>query len=241
MMDFAAALEELCAYTGLGEAEARGRMEGAYRQQVAEWREKPRTAEPAVLDFYRQTDSYLYELVEFNYHHQEYQIWRQLIADAVRHRSQRPEPLRVLDWGGGIGSVLLDLAGIPNLQLTYADVPGKTFDYAAWRFARHGLPVRMLDATAPDPLADDRFDVITCLEVFDHVVDPVGLARCLVDHLVPGGLLIASANFNNNDGEAGFHLNCDQFTAEDFYSAIAALGLDYVNTVMPRFFHKHRQ
>lgn len=237
-MEFDEALEELCAFTGLPPEEALARIDGAYEQQVAEWRGRPRVSEEEVVEFYRQTDSYLFELVGFNYRHEAYQVWRRLIFDAVRGRCDGPGPLRVLDYGGGIGSVLLDLAVLPNLTLAFADIPGKTFDFAAWRLRRRGIPVRFIDASAPDALDGQAYDVVICLEVIDHVGDSLGLAAYLADHVVAGGVLIASCNFNNNGGDAAFHLNCDRLTSEDAYAAIAARGLRYDNSVMPRFFHK---
>lgn len=238
MIQFNEALDELCDFTGLAREQAAGRIGDAYRRQVAEWGGRPRQSEGDVIDFYRLTDTYLFELIEFNYHHEAYQVWRQLIFDAVRNRADRPQPLSVLDYGGGIGSVLLDLATLPNLSLSYADIPGKTFEFAAWRFRRHGIPVSLVDASLPDPLSGESYDVIISLEVFDHVVDPLGLAGYLVDHLAGGGLLIGSCNFNDNGGDAAFHLHCDRLTSEDVYAAIAARGLRYDNTVMPRFFYK---
>lgn len=238
MIQFDTALAELCAYTGLEQEQALARMASAYRQQIAEWDQAPRSTVDEIVDFYRKTDSYLFELVEFNYRHAAYQVWRQLIRDAVRSRAGRPQPLRVLDYGGGIGSILLDLADLPNLRLTYADIPGQTFAYAAWRFRQHLLPVQMLDASRPDQLGEESYDVIISLEVVDHVPDPLGLANYLVDHLADKGLLILSCNFNDNGGEARLHLNTDRLTSADVYAAIAARGLHYDNTVMPRFFTK---
>lgn len=41
-------------------------------------------------------------------------------------------------------------------------------------------------------LAGRRFDLVTCLEVIEHVTDPAGFVRGLADALAPGGLLVLS-------------------------------------------------
>ena len=47
-------------------------------------------------------------------------------------------------------------------------------------------------AAGVETLDDERFDLVTCMEVIEHVADPAAFVRGLARVLAPGGLLILS-------------------------------------------------
>ena len=150
------------------------------------------TEEATVLDYYRDTAQYLYELtyVEGSVKRQG---WLQVLERACRRFGLK----HVLDLGGGIGSVSLYLEQ-RGIRCDYADVPGKTFDYAAWRFAKHGLNVAMFDATKAWP--QGPYDAVIAWDVLEHLRGMEEKLEWLAQRLRPGGRLIHWSTFTECEG-----------------------------------------
>lgn len=121
--------------------------------------------------------------------------WR---ADAGRHDlatiraiiAPRACPAGVLDVGCGAGEFLLTLpAGMPK----YGVEPSLAAAAAA---RARGVPIlaRTLAQLAPEA----RFDVITMIDVVEHVADPGELLSQALRHLVPGGSLIIATGDPEN-------------------------------------------
>ncbi|HET6963624.1 MAG TPA: glycosyltransferase [Acidimicrobiales bacterium] len=92
-----------------------------------------------------------------------------------------PPRSKVLDFGCGIGTVGLGLAGSGHAA-RFADQPGPPLDYLRWRLAERGarLPVYALGV---DALPADS-DAAVCLEASGPGRDPVGILRQL-EELAP--------------------------------------------------------
>jgi 2-polyprenyl-3-methyl-5-hydroxy-6-metoxy-1,4-benzoquinol methylase len=108
-----------------------------------------------------------------------------------------PHTVRNLEWNGLAGSLgpvradkrILDfgcgLGGLPRLLRRRGwNAVGFEDGFAGDWMRQAGLPV--LDEL-PD---DESFDVIFAIEVFEHLVDPVGVLHRLRKQLAPGGRLI---------------------------------------------------
>jgi SAM-dependent methyltransferase len=101
----------------------------------------------------------------------------------VRRLRPEPGPIAWLDFGCGCGSL------VRYLQARTGDeVVG--FDTGAWaeKARASGVPVLSEAELAG---RDGTFDVVTAIDVIEHVVDPMGFLRRLRRLLQPGGLLIA--------------------------------------------------
>lgn len=226
---------ELAEYTGEDVALVRTKLAQAGDALKTEWRTQKRTSAAQVDAFYKETGQYLYDLTQFNYSPM-YAGWRGAICNVCQQAGEG-RVLRVLDYGGGIGTTLLDLADLPNMRLAYADLPGQTFDYARWRFARRGLDVEMVAVDGDDPLAGRVFDVIVCLDVIEHLVEPERAVTYLIDHLQPGGLLILTVTFYAPEPDT-MHLNLDRYTNEGFYKIVRDMGMKELTAFSPRVFQK---
>jgi SAM-dependent methyltransferase len=91
---------------------------------------------------------------------------------------------RYLDVGCGSG------AGIGVARALGWRVAGIEPDAAAADKARRFTDeLYVCDALAA-PVAPGRFDVVTALHVLEHVPDPAGLVRRMLEWLAPGGLLV---------------------------------------------------
>ena len=101
-----------------------------------------------------------------------------------------PHGLRILDVGCGAGGngALMKRAGA-------AEVVGVELDPVAAEDARRVLDrvvVGDLNQLDPDDLGRKPFDAILTIDVLEHLVEPAQVLRRLVDHLKPGGVVIAS-------------------------------------------------
>jgi SAM-dependent methyltransferase len=105
----------------------------------------------------------------------------QLIRDLI---GRRPQARRALDVGCGSGGFLGTLP--PQLE-RFGVEPSS----AAGRIAGQ-QGVSIVGATLDDVPSNLRFDVITMIDVVEHVVDPLALLGQALPHLARGGCLILS-------------------------------------------------
>ncbi|MGM0563437.1 MAG: bifunctional 2-polyprenyl-6-hydroxyphenol methylase/3-demethylubiquinol 3-O-methyltransferase UbiG [Pseudomonadota bacterium] len=130
---------------------------------------------------------------------------------------------RVLDvgCGGGILAEALSAAG--------ADVSGLDLSSEALRAARlhareSGEPVEYLEQSV-ESLAEERagqYDVVTCMEMLEHVPDPESVIRACAQLVKPGGDVVMST-LNRNP--------------KSFLFAI--IGAEYVLNLVPRGTHEY--
>lgn len=97
---------------------------------------------------------------------------------------------RALDVGCGAGLLCEPLARL-GAAVTGIDAAAETIAAAAAHAALAGLAIDYR-AGSVEGLAGATFDLVTCLEVIEHVVDPAGFVAGLAGALAPGGLLVLS-------------------------------------------------
>ena len=101
--------------------------------------------------------------------------------------------LRALDVGCGGGLLCEPLARM-GFSVTGLDAAPENVAVAKAHAAGAGLTIDYR-ATSAEALADElpgRFDLVTCLEVVEHVADVGSFLRALARLLAPGGLLVFS-------------------------------------------------
>jgi 2-polyprenyl-3-methyl-5-hydroxy-6-metoxy-1,4-benzoquinol methylase len=98
-----------------------------------------------------------------------------------RIRSHRPDG-RLLDVGAGTG-MLVEQA----VAMGYEAEGVEPSRWMQGRAGERGLPVRL--GTFPHPQCKGPYDVVTLIDVIEHVADPLGLLRSVREALRPGGLL----------------------------------------------------
>jgi 2-polyprenyl-3-methyl-5-hydroxy-6-metoxy-1,4-benzoquinol methylase len=113
---------------------------------------------------------------------------RDLLRRYPRLRPRAGRPVRVLDYGSGVGYFLVACkrAGLDPLGLDFADV--------AARVARERFDVEV--RSDPDGelarLPSERFDLVTAWQVLEHLRDPRETMQQLVRVLAPGGVFAAA-------------------------------------------------
>lgn len=137
------------------------------------------------------TENFYRDISAVDYYNEEKWEFRRAGSDIAACRAQR-----VLDVGCGSGIFLKYLRREnPSIELFGFDLNEELVD----SLAREGFgvlpsnPARFSDAMAGQPL----FDVVTMLQVLEHVADPIEFVQTFLPLLRPGGLLIITTpNFS---------------------------------------------
>jgi SAM-dependent methyltransferase len=145
-----------------------------------------------VLAYYRATPHYLYELSYWEASRDK-QAWYRVIRQAARTYGLR----RLLDYGGGVGGSVIQLRR-HGIDCDYLDVGGKTFEYAAWRFARRSWDVPMWDILAGRPRGE--YDAVMAWDVLEHIFDLEEALGQMAGLIRPGGWLLSKSTFAVTDG-----------------------------------------
>jgi 2-polyprenyl-6-hydroxyphenyl methylase / 3-demethylubiquinone-9 3-methyltransferase len=95
-----------------------------------------------------------------------------------------------LDVGCGAGLLAEPLARL-GARVTGVDAAPENIGAARAHAAAMGLDIEYVAGGIED-LAGRTFDLVTSMEVIEHVADPAGFVAGLADGLAPGGLLILS-------------------------------------------------
>jgi 2-polyprenyl-6-hydroxyphenyl methylase/3-demethylubiquinone-9 3-methyltransferase len=131
---------------------------------------------------------------------------------------------RVVDIGCG-GGILADSMARKGADVLGIDLATKALRVAQLHALEAGTPnVEYREVAAEDLAAEQpgQFDVVTCMEMLEHVPDPASTVRACARLVKPGGLVCFST-INRN--------------AKSFLFAI--VGAEYVLRLLPRGTHEY--
>lgn len=133
------------------------------------------------------------------------------------------EGIRCLDVGCG-GGILSEALALRGAQVTGIDLAEKPLAVARTHAKASGAKVDYRLIAAEDLLPDEagRYDVVTCLELLEHVPEPDSLVQACADLTRPGGHLFFSTI--NRDPRAWL---------------LAIVGAEYVLNVLPKGTHDY--
>ena len=129
----------------------------------------------------------------------------------------------VLDVGCG-GGILSEAMARAGARVLGIDLSQAVLDVAELHALEAGVPAAYRKAAAEE-LAAERpaaFDLVTCMEMLEHVPDPAAIVRALAALTKPGGDIVVST-LNRN--------------ARAF--AVAIVGAEYVARALPRGTHEY--
>lgn len=127
----------------------------------------------------------------------------------------------ILDYGAGIGDLCLKLAK-KGFNIDYADVCGKTFEFAKWLFQKKGCDIKMIDLTKNK--LSKKYDTIICIDVIEHLINPRIVLKDFAAHLRNKGKLIIT-NLNSPVlKEHPMHIEM-KFKAEEYLNSLGIVKL----------------
>ncbi len=132
---------------------------------------------------------------------------------------------KVLDVGCG-GGILAESMALRGAEVTGIDLSDKALRVAELHLLESGAPVRY-QRIAADALAAEQagaFDVVTCMELLEHVPDPAAMVVACATLARPGGQVFFST-LNRNPKSYLF----------------AVLGAEYVLGLLPKGTHDYER
>jgi 2-polyprenyl-6-hydroxyphenyl methylase/3-demethylubiquinone-9 3-methyltransferase len=132
--------------------------------------------------------------------------------------------LQVLDIGCG-GGILSDSMARKGAQVTGIDLSTKALKVAQLHALEAGTPNVQYREVSAEALAAERpgsFDVVTCMEMLEHVPDPASVVQACATLVKPGGWVFFST-LNRNP--------------KSFLFAI--VGAEYILNLLPRGTHEY--
>ena len=139
--------------------------------------------------FYEQTDAFLYELAIWNCNKIKRKM-RRWIAEYLETNSQRN--LNILSIGDGLGFDSMYLAQLGH-NITYFEVSGYTEAFARKVFSQCEENITVI--TDQDKIPSNKYDIVICLDVLEHVPDLHSYVETITGYIRPGGELIVHAPF----------------------------------------------
>jgi 2-polyprenyl-6-hydroxyphenyl methylase/3-demethylubiquinone-9 3-methyltransferase len=145
-------------------------------------------------------------------------------TDFIAQRAELKDR-RVLDVGCG-GGLLAEALAARGARVTGIDLAPGMIEVAQLHARASALTIDYRIAAAEELAASDtaRFDVVTCMEMLEHVPDPMATTAALAALLCPGGALFVST-INRN--------------ARSFLLAI--VGAEYLLGLIPRGTHQYER
>ena len=130
---------------------------------------------------------------------------------------------RVLDVGCG-GGILAEAMASKGADVMGIDLADKSLKVAALHQLESGVQVRYETISAEDLAAREpgSFDVVTCMEMLEHVPDPASIVRAVAALAKPGGQVFFST-LNRNPKSFAF----------------AIVGAEYMLNLLPRGTHEY--
>jgi 2-polyprenyl-6-hydroxyphenyl methylase/3-demethylubiquinone-9 3-methyltransferase len=148
-----------------------------------------------------------------------------LRVDYIERRCGGLADRKVLDIGCG-GGILAEALARRGARVTGIDMAEMSLEVARLHLGESGLDIdyRLVAAEEFAATHPGEFDIVTCLEMLEHVPDPAAIVAAASGALKPDGKMVLST-INRNP--------------KSF--ALAILGAEYLLGMLPRGTHEYRR
>ena len=111
---------------------------------------------------------------------------RKILSDLINEHSENAKNLEILDVGCGSG-------GTSTAFLQFGNVTGTDFSHLALKIAKNkGLTNVVRSSSISLPLQSEKFDIITILDVIEHIQDDKSVLKEIWRLLKPNGIVIVT-------------------------------------------------
>lgn len=142
--------------------------------------------------FYEETDVYMYGLIDF---------CNTSRINKVIYPIKDSVGAKILDFGAGIG--MIGLAVAENNDVDYYDVPSKTQEFAKHLVTKFKQKVNFI---TEEKMRDTTYDIIICMDVLEHLENPMKTVKMLTGLLRPKGIFLTSGLDFSMGPSAPMHL-----------------------------------
>lgn len=122
-----------------------------------------------------------------------------------------PSPLRIVDYGCGLGYISFEMAKANSETKVYLlDVDCLTLDFAEYRFRKHGIDVETIPVSKDELYPKlPKHNICIATEVMEHLNNPLTAYENIYHSMEVGGVLYG--NFEDHKGGM-FHVSPDLST-----------------------------
>jgi 2-polyprenyl-3-methyl-5-hydroxy-6-metoxy-1,4-benzoquinol methylase len=211
------ASEELSQYLKVSKEKIKKKM--LVEKPVAEaWKKmNPNPENEEEIDnFYIKVDAYIYELMAAN------NIVQTLYSYYVL--SQKLKKLKIktiLDYGAGAATLSILFKNL-GYDVSYADLPGKLFNFAKWRIKKRRLDIPAFNLQKD--MTRKKYDCTICTEFFEHVVNQESLLYKLKSLLNENGVLVISESCKYTEDFSSHLENNKKYGGKNFIKLIKKFG-----------------
>lgn len=168
------------------------------------WHEVNPATPAEIMQFYSDNPLYIFELTKANASKERLEFHGAVIDFLLRNYPANSHA-KVLDFGSGVGSDAIRFSE-KGYEITFADIPGKTAEFAKYRFKKRNINARFIPIVSDTIRLKERYDIIICFDVLEHICNPIKILSNLVKHLTDKGVIAIINCPSDDDGEHPCHL-----------------------------------
>jgi 2-polyprenyl-3-methyl-5-hydroxy-6-metoxy-1,4-benzoquinol methylase len=113
---------------------------------------------------------------------------------------------RVLDFGSGIGTGSIALASV-GCEVHSADIADQLLDFVGHRMSTRGYEPRLVRLSRGQKPLPGYYDLITCFDVLEHVLDQRAKLAEIERYLRYGGILVVNLMYDSRHVDRPMHIS----------------------------------
>jgi 2-polyprenyl-3-methyl-5-hydroxy-6-metoxy-1,4-benzoquinol methylase len=177
--------EDVCKYFGISKEEAINRAVSSTRKSLMIWKnkEKIEVSEINVINAWKMNE----DMIIRNCWYREKDTRTRY--DKMLKKLDYKEGQRILDYGCGVSSFTKWALKHGKFDITLAEIDSPMLDFCKWRYGKR-VSYRKIGLGKKGLPLKENYDIILCLDVLEHVWNPLDVVKHLCSHLNMQGKLV---------------------------------------------------